>query len=98
MENKLHVVEDWGLFLKAAIFIVPRMQSGPYLALIKYLLDEDDMFDDKDENKYIATASTTLVITSFLGGETNVPEYLLRQSGKQKEADSLNFSLSDAIR
>lgn len=61
-------MEDLGLFLKAVIFIVPRMQSGPYLALIKYLLDEDDMFDDKDENKYIATAFTAFVIASFLGG------------------------------
>ena len=56
--SNLHVIGDLGLFLKVIIFMVPRTQSGPYFTLIKYLLDGDDMFDDKDEDRCIATAST----------------------------------------
>ena len=68
VDSNLHVMGDLGLFLKVFIFMVPRTQSGPYFTLIKYLLDGDDMFDDKDEDRCIAIASTTFVIAYLIWG------------------------------
>lgn len=68
VDSKLHVMEDWGLFLKGFIFMAPRTQSGPYFTLSNYLLDGDDMFDDKDEDRCIATASATFVIAYLIWG------------------------------
>ena len=68
VDSKLNVMEDWGLFLKVFIFMAPRTQSGPYFTLSNYLLDGDDMFDDKDEDRCIATASTTFVIAYLIWG------------------------------
>lgn len=48
--------------------MAPRTQSGPYFTLSNYLLDGDDMFDDKDEDRCIATASVTFVIAYLIWG------------------------------
>lgn len=70
--------------------MVPRTQFGPYF-LIKYLLDGDDMFDDKDEDRCIATASTTFVIAYLIWGvrrRNKCSLIFVKAELKAKEADS----------